>query len=104
MEKTPSPADLVRKVIGADTAHNPAVYITRQKTNEPVKTWDREISVPAALQNKEVHIAFIDHMPKANFEHRVEYAFIDVDSGSIEIVKSSMPPEDLEENYHRVNL
>lgn len=97
---------LRERVVGHNVAHSPNVYVVKRKTKAPVvETWGRKIELPNDFNAGEgVYVAFIDHMPGANFEHHVQYAFVNEADEVIHIVDAMTPPDDLEDNYNRVEL
>ncbi len=97
---------LREKVVGTNVVHNPNVYLVKKPTKKAiVKTWGRTIEPPSNFVIGDgVHIAFIDHMPGANFEHRVQYAFINEQNEVVHIEEATTPPDDLDDNFNKVNL
>ncbi|MEA2115062.1 MAG: hypothetical protein U9P36_06735 [Thermodesulfobacteriota bacterium] len=97
---------LREQVVGTNSAHNPNVYLLKKKTkNVTVKTWGNTINPPGNFEIDEgVYVAFIDHMPGANYEHRVQYAFINEQNEVVHIEEATTPPDDLDNNFNKVNL
>lgn len=97
---------LKKKIVGTNVAHKPSVYVTMRKSKNPkVNTWSGEITADSNFDIGEgVRVAFIDHMPGANFEHRVEYAFINEKSEVVQTMEATTPPNDLESNFKIIDI
>lgn len=97
---------LREQVVSANAAHNPIVYLAREATNSPtVMSWGKVIE-PSRTFNvgSGVTVAFIDHMPGANFEHRVQYAFVNDQAETVFTVEATTPPDNLDSDFARVDL
>lgn len=97
---------LRERVVGENAAHNPVVYLANQAANSPeVTTWGRVIKPSSNFPtNDPVSVAFIDHMPGANYEHRVQYAFVNEQQEIVETIEATTPPDNLDTGFTRVDL
>jgi hypothetical protein len=82
------------------------IYLAkRPKGKAAVATWTGPIAPPPDFRSdEEVWVAYVDLMPGANFEHPVQYVFINPKTGSIHVVNASTPPNDLAGEFHKVEL
>lgn len=84
--------------------HTPAVYVATERARRPlVRTWLGEIGPPAEFRAEDgATIVYVDLMPEANFEHPVQYLFIDEPSGAVHVVDATTPPVDLAQRFRKV--
>ena len=97
---------LKREVLGSNVAHNPKVYLSKRQTKEPsVSTWGMTISPPNDFNAGEgASVAFVDNMPGANYEHPVQYVFINDKDEVVAVVDATTPPDDLSEAFNEVDV
>lgn len=95
---------LRERVIGTNMGYTPKVYLRKEATNAPaLNTWGKSVQPSSNFNVGEgVFTAFIDLMPGANYEHPVQYAFINEQSEIVEVVDATTPPNDLDENFEKV--
>lgn len=85
---------LGRNVVGKTIYMSKAV-LTQQ--NKIITNWSGEIAPKTNIKRSKSWFCYIDHDPSANFEHPVEYIFIDDKSGEFEVITGNTPPDNLDE-------
>lgn len=93
--------DEVKKIVQERILGNKVgvnVFMTpAQLTNESViKNWTDKISSTSNSPTDTQWFVYIDHMPNANFEHPVEYLFINDKTGAVEKINGTSPPDNLD--------
>lgn len=88
-----------------DRTYRPEVYLSIKKRAAPaIATWEKTIEPISVDRSVPLTVAFIDLVPNANYEHPVQYAFIDEVSGNLEIVEATTPPDALLTDYRKVEI
>ncbi|MGE0613679.1 MAG: hypothetical protein AB7O70_15160 [Hyphomicrobiales bacterium] len=88
-----------------DHTYRPDVYLLIEERAAPaIATWEKTIEPVSVDRSLPLTVAFIDLIPSANYEHPVQYAFIDEMSGNIEIVEATTPPNALTTDFRKVEI
>jgi hypothetical protein len=93
---------ILKKILGNKRGVNvfmSTAKIATSANNAMLSNWTGPINIPQNLSNDPASsfwFAFVDHMPNANWEHPVEYIFIDDKTGKIDKVNGTSPPNNLD--------
>jgi hypothetical protein len=87
---------ILKQVLGNKRGVN--VYISKEKlaTNSVICNWTGPITPPSNAPMETFWFAFVDSDPNANWEHPVEYLFVNDKTGEVETVRGTTPPTDID--------
>ncbi len=96
MKKEDVKNTVLKQVLGNKRGVN--VYISPAKltANSVISNWSGPITPPSNASLEIFWFAFVDPDPNANWEHPVEYLFVNDKTGEVETVRGTTPPTDID--------
>jgi len=95
MKKNEVESLILEQMLGNKRGVNVHLNPTKLAQNTVIKNWTDEIKPPTNDPISDFWFAFIDHSPNANFEHPVDYVFINDKTGEKHVVHGTSPPDNL---------
>ena len=86
---------LLEQMLGNRTGVNVHMSISTLTPSDRIKSWYGEIARPPEAPAERLWFAYVDPSPDANFEHPVEYVFVDDQDGTTWVVHGTTPPDNL---------
>lgn len=100
MKKDEIKKKVIESILGSKRGVN--VFMSPNKlsandlnTTAILKNWTGNIEPKTNAPDDVFWFAFVDHMPNANWEHPVEYIFINDKTGETQVIRGSSPPDNL---------
>ncbi len=86
---------IVGRMLGNKRGVNAFLSPAKLSDKAMIQNWMGAIKPPTNAPISNYWFAFVDYSPDANFEHPVEYVFINDKTGESHVVRGTTPPDNI---------